>query len=84
VAEGDEDRVVDEGEDLAVDEVCPVAEGLGAGPVAAEGGAEQERQVDAGEVEGVGGAQGRRQDQGADEPARQMLIVWPARRRMRR
>jgi hypothetical protein len=31
VADGDEDRVVEQGEDQAVDEVCAVAEGFGAG-----------------------------------------------------
>ncbi|MFF3460610.1 hypothetical protein ACFYXH_41350 [Streptomyces sp. NPDC002730] len=86
VADGGEDRVVEQGEDQAVDEVRAVAEGLGAGPVASERGAEQERQIDAGEVEGVGRAQAGGQDEGADKPARaaQMLIVWPARSRRRR
>ncbi|MGW0752591.1 hypothetical protein [Streptomyces sp. NPDC002587] len=86
VADGGEDRVVDQGEDLAVDEVCAVAVCLGAGAVAGEGGAEQERQVDTGEVEGVGCAQARGQEVPANPPARaaQMLIVWPPQWRRRR
>ena len=65
----DEDRVVDEREHLAGRKVQQIADGLGACAIGRDGGAEQERQVDAREAELVGRAQGRRQHERADEAA---------------
>ena len=62
-----EDRVVDEREHLTGHQVQQIPERLGARSIAGERGAEQERQVDAGQPELVGRPQGRGQHQRADE-----------------
>ena len=67
--DGGEDRVVDEREHLSRHEVQQISECLGAGAIAGDGGAEQEREVDASEAELVGRPQGGGQHQRADEAA---------------
>src|SRR5690606_21693676 len=70
-ARGEEGGVVAEGEDLPEQEVQQVADRLGAHPVGGDGGAQQERQVDAGQSQLAGGAQGGGEHDRAGEPARE-------------
>ena len=67
VVDRGEERVVDEREHLTGHQVQQIPERLGARAIAGERGAEQERQVDAGQPELVGRPQGRGQHQRADE-----------------
>ena len=70
VADREEDHVVEEGKDHPREEVEDVAERLGAGPVGREGGAQQERQVNARQVELVCRPQRGREHERTGEPAR--------------
>src|SRR5829696_7470857 len=67
--DGREDRVVDKREHFSGGEVQHISECLGSCAIVGDGGAEQERKVDAGEAELVGRPQGGGQHQRADEAA---------------
>src|SRR6266487_6184851 len=69
LVDGEEGRIVDECEQHPEDEVQEVAERFCAAAVDGERGAEQEREVDAGEFQLVRGAQGGGEDEGSDEAA---------------
>ena len=68
-AEGAKHREVDEREYEPGPEVEGVADRLRADPVGSDGGAEEEWEVDPRQPQLAGGAEARREDERADEPA---------------